>query len=534
MRTCGGIGMRTAAAAFMAAGVLLASGCGGGGGSGSADKGGGSPASGGSGPTNAAEPTRGGTLRIADEGEALTLDPFDPAPDNNSVHVYSQIIETLYRTDAKGEVIPWLVASSEPSEDFRTWTLGLREGVKFSDGQAMTADDVVFSLNTARKNPTWKGMFDPIAEVRDESPLSVVITTKTSFPGLDVTLSLFAAGIVPKDFGGKSQKQFKDSPVGTGPFKLDKWDKGQSLTLVRNENYWEPDRPYLDEVVFQTLPDNSNRALELRGGQLDLIATPAWAQLASLDQRPGLAVGKFAMAYPDLLVFNVRSGLFADPRVREAVDLAVDREGIVQAALSGEGEPGGAWFPPALRFHDDSIQVSRDPDKAKELMAAAVEDKGVDPTFSLLVASGDTYARNASQIIQENLEEVGFKVQIDQQDSAAVFEQLLAGKFDASLFGITSDIVEPSEVVAFYKELSAFFTGAETDEVDRIFDKALTEPDDDARGELYAEMQQLVANDRSLITLDYRPWVWAMKDTVAGYDLPPTGIPWLADVGFSE
>jgi ABC-type transport system substrate-binding protein len=93
---------------------------------------------------------------------------------------------------------------------------------------------------------------------------------------------------------------------------------------------------------------------------------------------------------------------------------------------------------------------------------------------------------------------------------------------------------KPSEVVAFYEELEAFFTGAETDEVADILDRAIAEPDEAARGELYSEMQQLVASERNLIALDYRPWVWAMSDTVVGYDLPLTGIPWLADVGFSR
>jgi peptide/nickel transport system substrate-binding protein len=302
---------------------------------------------------------------------------------------------------------------------------------------------------------------------------------------------------------------------------------------VRNEEYWNPDRPYLDEVVYQTVADPSARVRELRGRQLDLIATPPWAQLDSMEQRPDLAVGKFALAYPDLLVLNVRSGLFTDPRIREAVDLAVDREGIVQAALSGHGEPGGSWFPPALRFHDDSIQISRDPERASQLVAEAVADD-VDATFDLLIDSSDSYASAASQIISENLREVGFTVNIVQRDGATVLEQLVAGEYDMSLFAITSDVVEPSEVVAFHVELDAFFTGAETDEVADILDKAVTEPDDEVRGELYSEMQQLVANDRHLIALDYRPWVWAMSDTVVGLDLPPTGIPWLADVGLSR
>ncbi|MFN8215610.1 MAG: ABC transporter substrate-binding protein [Solirubrobacterales bacterium] len=514
----------------LAVAALALAACGGGGSTG----GGGGESGGETGSSGESEgtPTDGGTLKVADASEAITLSPFTEVPDNNSVHVFAQIIEPLYRTNKDNEIEPVLAETTEHSKDYKTWTIGLRKGAKFSDGKPLTAEDVVFSLETARANPTWKAFFEPIESVSAKSNDAVVVKTRSTFPTLETTLSLFAAGIVPKDFGGISEKEFERKPMGTGPFMLSKWVPGKSLTLVKNPHYWNPELPHLDSVVFETAPSDESRTLQLRGGQLDLIATPPQAQLESIENTSGLQVNEFGLSIPDFLLLNLREPIFKDKRVREAVDLAVDRQGVINAALSGRGQPGGSWFPPTLDFHDASIKPPRDIEKAKELLAEAVKD-GVDPTFTLTVFAGQAYANFASQILQENLEEVGFTMKIQQLDEATTLEKVFGNEYEASLYGITSDIPEPSEIVSFYIELEALATGAETEPMAKLLQEALAEPNEAKRGELYNQIQEIVANDHNMVILDYRPWTWASQDNVVGFNTPPTGIPYFAEVGFS-
>lgn len=478
-------------------------------------------------------PSRGGTLQIADTSEAIDLNPFI-AGDNSSEHVFAQIVEPLFRTDSNGRIVPWLATELKPSKGNRTWTVTLRKGVKFSNGAPMTAADVLFSLNQVRKSPNWAAMFAPFATVRAASPTSVVITTKKPFGVMEATLSLPFAAIVPANYAGASAKKFDQHPIGTGPFTLAAWDHGRSLTLARNPHYWQPSRPYLDKVVFKVVSNSNSRVLQLRAKQLDVAANPPWAQLATLGRTPGVRVGKFALAYPDLLMFNEKDALFANAQVRQAAALAVNRSSVIKAALAGNGTPGGSWYAPALQFHDATIKPEENPSKAKQLLASVVKSKKLNPTFTMKIAAGDDYARLASQIVQASLNAVGFKMKIQAIDPNALYAQLAAGKYESSLFGITSDIVDPSEVQGFYLGLDSFWTFAPKAAMQKVFDQALTELNNGKRARLYAKLQQMVVTENNLVVLDYRPWVWAMRDNVAGFDLAPTGVPWLADVGFSS
>lgn len=478
-------------------------------------------------------PEKGGTLHVADGGEAISLNPF-VAQDNLSQRAFAQVLEPLFRTDGDGEVVPWLVESSRASKDFTTWTFELRDGVKFSDGTPMTSDDVVYSLNEIRKAAAWSALYAEIETVEASSPSAVVVTTSVPSPAVETSLSLPFAAIAPKNLAGKTPEEFAQKPIGTGPFKVQSWERGQRLTLVRNESYWNPQRPFLDKVVFEAVPSDSSRAQQLRGGELDLIVAPPRPQLKALDQAPGTKIGEFDLAAPNYLLINQESDVFTDPRVREAVDLAINRASILEAAASGFGEPGASFIAPSLKYYDESLKpVSRDPGRARKLLAEAVAD-GVEPSFTLKIGAGNSYQKLASQIIKENLEDVGFTVNIEQLDTSAVLSQVSAMKYEASMFGMSSDIVDPSEVIGFYLDLDALWTGGETTQVRKLLKAAKQEADTETRRDLYAQIQKIVYDDRSLVVLDYQPWIWAMQENVVGFDLAPTGVPWLADVGFRD
>ncbi|MBS1677376.1 MAG: ABC transporter substrate-binding protein [Actinobacteria bacterium] len=500
--------------------ALVVAGCGGGGATGS----GGSEAK--------AKP--GGTLRVAQFSEALTLNPFE-AVDNASEQVFIQVLEPLYKIAPDGEPEPWLVTGAKPSNDYKTWTLDLRKGVKFSTGKPMSAEDVVFSLEELTNSETWGAIVEPITAIKATSPTTVQVTSSKPFPGLPAALTLPFAVIVEKNFGGASPKAFGQHPVGTGPFEFAGWEHGQAVNLTRNPHYWKPNRPLLEKVVITAPPSDQSRVLQLRGEQVDVIATPPWAQLASLETTPGLRVEKSSLAVLHYILLNVKTPVFKDRRVREAVSLALDRESINEATLRGQGQLAGSWLMPAVNYWDAGIKPpTPDQAKASALLAEVVKEKGLNPTFTLIISSGEEYESLASQIVQEDLEKVGFKVTIKQVDPSSKSETVTTGHYEAAIELVSTDIAEPSELAAFYVLTEGFFSGADTSRMSTLLDRAGVEANKAKLKQLYGEVQEHVAEEDEMIPLTYQPWVWVTRDNVAGFKLSPLGLPSYADVGFSE
>ncbi|HEU4598400.1 MAG TPA: ABC transporter substrate-binding protein, partial [Solirubrobacterales bacterium] len=325
--------LTTASLAALAVLASLLVGCGGSGGNDSSASSGETPKS-------------GGVMTVG-QTEVISLDPA-VALDASSINVLSQIMEPLYLANGKGKIEPWLATKATTSKDELTWTFQLRKGVKFSDGKPLTAEDVVFSLETASKGPNWAPLFEAFEEIKATSPSTVEIKVAHPLPAMEALLSSYATVVMPKNYGGVSAEEFAEHPVGTGPFELGTWQHGGALTLVANKGYWTPGQPYLDKVVFKNVADDNSRAQQLRGGDLDVAAAPPYQQLASLEGAPGITVGEYALAVSRYLQFNAESELFKDARVREAVNLGIDREAIVGASLSGHGEVGGSFLSPAI------------------------------------------------------------------------------------------------------------------------------------------------------------------------------------------
>ncbi|MBS1677948.1 MAG: ABC transporter substrate-binding protein [Actinobacteria bacterium] len=515
-------------AALLSAVVLMAlvvAGCGGGGGTG----GGTSGTTGGS----DAKPQPGGTLRVAAAIEAINLNPFE-AVETASEQVFMQILEPLFQMSPEGKVEPWLATGAKAADNFKQWTIDLRPGIKFSDGKPMTAEDVAFSLEKISKSAAWGALFEAVSKVKATSPTTVEVQMSKPFSDFEGILALPFAAIVPKNYGGVSGKEFSEHPVGTGPFELAAWKHGQTITLTKNPGYWKQGLPYLEKVVLTAPASDEARVLQLKGEQVDVIANVPTAQVAPLESTPGTRVQKSPYSIVNYFLPNVATPLFGNPKVREAVDLALDRESYNKAAQNGTGELGGSWLPKAVDHWDASLKApTQDTAKAKSLMAEAVQE-GVDPSFTLLIAAGDATATLGAQIIQENLEEVGFKVQIKPIDVSTKIEAESTGNFDAAIEGVATDVVDSAELVGYYIGSKAFFAQADTAEMQKLLNKARVVGDEGQLRKLYDEMQQYVADERELIVLDYSPAIWGERENVVGFRLNPVGLPVYAEAGFSE
>jgi peptide/nickel transport system substrate-binding protein len=479
------------------------------------------------------EPTRGGHLVIARTQDALSLDKTNGS-DNGSIWTEQQIFETLYTVtpDGKKEV-PLLATSYERSDDLRTWTFHLRSGVKFSNGEAVTADDVKFSIEGASDQDTeWGFLNQAIDTVTVKSPDTIVIRTKYPWAPLIADLSYVSNGIIPANYGGMSKKRFAEHPIGTGPFMLKRWEHGKSVHLVRNPHYWQAGRPYLDSVDFNAVADDNTRILQLRGNQANVIDSPPFSQLDSLKSAGNQVVLSEPVAV-QYIAMNHKRPYFGDVHVRRAISMAVDKKAIVEGALFGYGAPATSYIAPWVEYHVDAFPTTADLSAAKAELAKSKFPDGFDAT--VYVTTG--IERDAAQIVQQQLEPLGIKLKIQNVDVSALEDAVGARKFDAVFNYTTSDIRDPDEITQFAvvpDAAEAFHTGWSNAKVTSTAKRATTISSDAERAKAYEFIQRTVADEAPYVPLYYSPLQYAVASKVKGFTVGTTGYLALKDVSLGE
>ncbi len=509
--------------AALAVAVLLAAllaGCGGSSGAASAGGSGGSP-------------RPGGTLNVALSEELLTLDP-QAALYPNETWAVAQVSEPLWREDPQGQLVPWLITNVKTSKEDRVWTLTLKSGIKFSNGQPMTSADVLFTLDRARKSKLWEELLEGITNVQAPSPSTIVITNAKPAPELPTLLSQWSFGIGPKNFGGESPTEFASKPIGTGPFMVSTWKRGESLTLRKNPYYWTPNRPYLDTVVLQTIPNANSRVSQLDSGAAGLAYQPPWSQVEAIAASSETQFRNYPLGFEKHIILNGRAGLFTNPKAREAVNLALDRKGMLKTVLHGHGQVAGSLVAPATEFYDASLKApEHNAARAKELLTAAVHE-GVNPNARIVLPIEDDFWPEAIQIAQQNLEEVGFKVAIQKVDLSTSLELAAAGKFEIGPGFQYTPLSTPLEIWAYYNVSKGWNAGIPVNETQKLAREAQTRVPKEERAQLNYKLQEILAKEHYVIPVVYAPFSWANRTSVQGFKVGKNGIPWLSEVWVSN
>jgi peptide/nickel transport system substrate-binding protein len=459
--------------------------------------------------------------------------------DNESIWIFEQIYEMLYEVTNDGKSLqPWLATSYELSSDQLTWTFHLRDGVKFSNGQPMTSADVKFSLDEAGKAAQgWGYINSAIKQVTTPDPLTVVIQTKYPWSPLLADLSLFSNGIIPKDYAGKSAKDFYQAPIGTGPFKWDHWTKGQELKLVKNPNYWQKGKPYLDSVTWTTVGDDNTRILQLKGGQAQVDEFPAWSTVSSLKATSGITMNLFNSTRTDYLAFNETVKPLQDVHVRRAISYAVNRAALVKAVLFGNGHPANSLFPPQVPYYQPATKgLQYNLAAAKAEMAKSSVPHGF--TTTILVSNGFSDYLTIATILQSELKPLGINLKIQQLDpnTANLDQQHL--KYDMTLTYWTMDIPDPDELATFGVDPNSgarsFFTDYNNPTVVKDTHLAQQTLATSARQALYNTVQSDSAADAFMAFLYYSPYAYATTSNVHGFFVTPLGNYHLENVWMSK
>jgi peptide/nickel transport system substrate-binding protein len=478
------------------------------------------------GSSSSSAPRKGGTLIFARTADPQTLDP-SPAFDNEAIWTMLNLYDCLYTVAPSGHgSIPWLATGYELSSDQLTWTFHLRPGVKFSDGKPLTAADVKFTLERSAKGPNGY-ILHAVNGVDTPDTSTVRIHTKHPWGPLPGDLSLYSTAILPDNLNGMTAAEFFTHPVGTGPFVLASWSKGQELKLVRNPHYWRSGRPLLDSVQLTVVPDDNTRLLQLRGGQADIIEFPPFSAIANLQATSGIKVDLFPSTWVSYIAMNEKRPQFADVHVRRAISYAIDRDAIIHSVLFGHAQPAASFFSPGWTFYNPNTpRLWYNPTEAKKELAQSAFPHGFSATYA--VTAGDTNNSAIAQIVQANLKAIGINISIQSYDVSTITAMQEKANYDLTPSYYTLDIGDPDEntpwaIDPIYGGSDSVYTWYSNPEVLKLTYASEENIDTRKRAAIYAKLQDIVAMDAPFAELYYQPYVYAQKTSVQGFTIPPTG-----------
>lgn len=457
---------------------------------------------------------QGGTLVAAIGSEPDQLDPQKTTA-YPSFQVLENVFDTLVEPDEDLEMQPALAESWETSEDGLTWTFALRDDVKWHNGRDFVADDVVFSykriideeLSNAYRFATVEDVTAP-----DERTVEITLTQPT--PSLLANLGSFKGmAIVAKE----NVADIAREPIGTGPFAFSEYAPGDSLEIVRNDDWWGGDVP-LDGVRFTFVPEPTVALTNVQGGEAQWTDNLPPQQVSSLQDGDELNVE--AVPSNDYWYFaaNQARPPFDDPKVRRALAYGIDREEITEAAKFGLATVNQTAIPEDSEYYFDYAPYERDVDKAKSLLAEA----GVSGRLpmELIVTNEFPETVTSGQVMQDQLKEIGVDVEVRTLDFAAWLDAQGKGDFDAFLLGWLGNIDPDDFYYAQHHSTGTNnFQKYANPEVDEALDAARAETDEDARQELYDQAVKRIVDDASYVYLYNPEVVQAWTDEVQGYEV---------------
>ncbi|MGQ0663773.1 MAG: ABC transporter substrate-binding protein [Pseudomonadota bacterium] len=428
------------------------------------------------------------TLVLGMSLEPPHLDPTaSPAGAIREV-VYANILEGLTRIDRSGAARPALAESWTISADALTYAFKLRRNVAFHDGTAFDSADVKFTFDRAMapdSTNAQKWIFAPIAAVTAPDPHTLTIALKHPVGNFLYNLGWGDAVI----FAPESVANAKTHPIGTGPFKFDRWVKGDRVELSRYDGYWNQERKTLRRVTFRFIPDAAAQVAALRAGDVD--AFPNLGAPETLDQFKGdrrfrVAVG--ATEGETILALNNTKPPLNDVRVRRALAHAVDRKAVIDGAWSGYGTPIGSHFSPLHPAYADLTGLyPYDPARAKALLAEAGHASG----FALQMRlPPPPYAPRAGEIIAAQLAQVGIRTEIERVQWPQWLSQVFRERqYDLTVIAHT----EPLDLNIYARD--DYYFGYSNPAFKALIDKIERTLDEGERNRLYGEAQRMIAAD---------------------------------------
>lgn len=472
-------------------------------------------------PQSTAESNGSGELIVAADQDPVGFDPHK-VPAASSVRIYALVYDSLTSLDTNLNIVPGLADSWQVSPDGKTVTFQLHKGVKFHNGREMTSDDVKYSFERILNPDTGaiaKSYFSSVASIEAPDPHTVVFKLKNPDAALLANTSSSFASIVPKEVADLNKEA-----VGTGPFKLEKSEPGQYVLLKKNPDYFVQGQPKADAIRFQIMKDEAERLAAIRTGKVDL-ATVSADSAKILANAKGVAVKSYQSMEYSYLGINTAKKPFDDPRVRQAISYAVDRNQIVQTVWKGEAALTGPIAPAQTAFALDTNSYpsyKQDLAKAKQLLA----DAGYAQGFDTVLETASTYPDmiETAQVLQQQLKAIGINAQINQLEWGN-YINTWKSKDMTLLVGRNTSGIDPDRSMRFFFSTkgSANVWNYSNASYDELVQKALETTDQAERNKLYQEAQKMLVEDAPNLFLASPKNFYAVSEKVEGFVPTPAG-----------
>jgi len=447
--------------------------------------------------------------------------------DNPALFISVNVYDSLLRMTPDGQgVQAGLATKWEPAADGLSWTFTLRDGVKFSDGTPLKAEDVKTSLEMAAKSEksAWASNYKAVKSVDVVDATTIKVNLSEPFAPLPSVMAMFCAAILPSDLAKASDAKDFDAASawksrGTGAYMVNGWKKGDPIILKRNPNYWGP-KPDVDEVDIENIPDDNTRILKLQGGEVDLIDFVPLSQLASLSTQPNIKAQAFTIAQITFIILNNEKKPLDDVKVRQALNYATDKDAINKTVYFGYGKVANAPIPPGMFQAKDLPGYPFDLDKAKQLMKESSAPNGF--TLDMQVRSGNTEYASVATIVKDEWAKIGVNVNIQNLETSVVRENYRSGNYQAQPSGWTNDMNDPSQIVNYEMRSGpgsqfAYWTRYSNPALNDQITKADLELDATKRATMYADIQKTFQDAAPLIWLAYTPATAGWRDYVQGF-----------------
>jgi len=469
------------------------------------------------------------TLRI---GLAEDPDILDPTLARTYVGriVFSAVCDKLFDIDDKLNIVPQLALSYETSADGKAMTIKLRPGVKFQDGEPLDAEAVKFSIE---RHMTMQASFRKpelasVDHVEVVDPLTVELVLKAPFAPLISQLADRAGMMVSPKAAKAEGDKFGLHPVCAGPYKFVERVQQDRIVFEKFQDYWNKDNVFIDRVVFLPIVDATVRLANLKSGGLDLIERVLATDIkdARADSRLKLSTA-IELGYQGMTL-NVGKDKAKGPlsqfaKVRQALDLSIDREALNQVVFNGEFMPGNQWVNPDHPYYQKAYPIRpRDVAKAKALLKEA----GVTPPVSVdfMVPKGaETEA--VAQVIQSMASETGFDMKIRVTEFATSLKQAEAGEYQAYMLAWSGRIdPDGNSYVFLHKDAPQNYSAWANAEADNALDDARLVTDQAQRKAIYEKLTKAVIDEEPILYLYHRRIVIAHTNKLEGYKQMPDGL----------
>jgi peptide/nickel transport system substrate-binding protein len=470
-----------------------------------------------------------GDLIVAQQTDAKSLDPTG-SNDVYSHNLNLNIYDRLFDWSSEMKVEPSL-AESYTQIDPLTLEVKIKKGVKFHNGDELTAEDVKFTLERAANQPQVMVYFSPIKAVDIIGPYTIRITTEKPYGPLVNALAHAGGSIVNKKYVTADEKKAFLEPIGTGPFKMESWQSGDRIILTANKNYFQGP-PGVDKITYRVIPESVTRAIALETREVDIVLVVDPVDAPLVKAKKYLKVYEMPALSMTYLGFNCEKAPLSDRRVRRAIVSAINLSDIVDTAFLKAAVPANSAVPQGVMGFNKKLKA---PLRNIEESKALLKDAGIKDRLELKLWINENKSREDSAVImQAQLAEVGIDVTIEKLDWGAYLDKLGRGEHDLFILGWSSS-PDPNEAMdALFNSKNKGHAGNRSfygnARVDELLSKGAESTDPAVRIPLYEEAQEIVCDEVAVLPLVNPINIVTVQDYIEGFEMNPRSMYFMRNV----